>query len=461
MSKEKSHFLTKILITQIVCLYSFQIVYHLLYDYLAFDLGAVNIIRFLIYSLKALPGVFLLPALAYLCVQKRRTPLNTPLQWNNMDLLMLIFGVYQFLSLSVGLIHGNNFFYLIGDSYGLFIVVVFYFFTRYVYCMDRDAFIQINRILLVFGVLLSIFVLIRIGWRGFIGLPYSYGGKMIFLGMAYLSVRLVLIPYKENYWRALCLLLLVTLGLIFTFERTYWVGIAIVLGLTFLFRVTRPLTRTFLKTFVILVFTGNLFILYLPLDSKLVQRWNFTFSGGSYTLGLDESAYARTEENRMVWEHFLRDANLMNWFVGFGSGATFEDTSDLVGGLESSGSVVHQIHNAYVAIFHFGGIIGLTLFILLFVFSLWYFWKNRNKFNIDIQSYTYAIGISLLASTLMLIASRDFFADPLFSYMFAGLSFIENKERMIIKDKRFMSSCNDKNFGNAKNKPISLYSQQR
>lgn len=440
-----NHFFEKILTFQIVTLYVFYFIYRLIYDLLVFDIGAISYANFLIYFLKIYPMIFVFPVFFYLCINRKRITLSTLFKWNLLDYLLILFGFYQVMSFFIGLVLQNNLFYLLGDTLSVLIVVFYYFLARYVFRINNEAVMKINNILIFAGVMLSLSVLIGIGWRLIGNLSFSTGGKMIFLSSGFFLANLILSSEninKQIYFKNLSCLIIVIIGIILTLERTFWIGLLIILTIIFIEGIMiRKGKRVINILFLLILFLLSMVLLFkimpenLNLIISIIQKFYTTFSGEETTHMLDSSAHSRLIEIQMVYEHFLKNADLANWLVGFGNGAQFENTSYMILTSGSSESLIHHIHNAYVATFLFNGYIGVLILLMIFITALFYFWAYRRKIESKMMIIFYANGVTLLSSVIMLNASRDFFADPLYAYMLATISFIRNNQKIRFTNK--------------------------
>ena len=168
------------------------------------------------------------------------------------------------------------------------------------------------------------------------------------------------LSFKEVPVHSKFLILFLLIIMAFTYTRIAWIGAAllfIILGLIYYRKIL----------IVVLSAAALFFALFYPLNNYLIQNYNINLQSS----GLIARLTSRNEDSDSIkWRISLANKVLplfkQHWFLGYGYGSfpkVWDDNKD-IGNIWDSTS---EAHNDYIKIAFESGIIGLALFLSIFI----------------------------------------------------------------------------------------------
>jgi O-antigen ligase len=192
-----------------------------------------------------------------------------------------------------------------------------------------------------------------------------------------------------------------TIALILTFSRGYWFGA--VLGIVALLIMLHKKPRNELLstiigiTFAVLVVS---MIIFGSLGSSILDVVIVRMGGSSLSLVQDPSLHARYNETQSVIQYIA-----LNPIIGYGLGSTFRFFNPILGAMQE----VFYIHNGYLFLWFKLGIVGLGLFLLIYIYRLWEAIKIIYKSQHSLDYFLLcAIASMLIAMLAISITSPQF-----------------------------------------------------
>jgi O-antigen ligase len=285
---------------------------------------------------------------------------------STIDKLFVSLFLLSLFHIGTGYIFGGNLFRSVQEFTFYYSPLLFYMFIR-----DhthervfRNWFIGISYTILGYTIFRSFFdyytKLLRATADWEFGVIRGAGNENVLLFGAFLSF-FFFIHMTSKWIRAfhLSVFTLCVLGLLITLTRSVWIGFAFGIMVAFFFgdRFIRIRTTAYLVTIVVGILTVSaiFFLDYLLFAWEIVQiRFQFLSSNT-----LDMSFVDRLYESQAVLEYIRR-----NPILGYGHGVEYLRYDVFFGHTKNPSTF---IHNGYLAVYFKFGLIGLLLFLALFV----------------------------------------------------------------------------------------------
>lgn len=291
----------------------------------------------------------------------------------------------------VGLMNGNDFIYLLGDTYKLVIVPLICLTGLMIY--NRD--LPLEKIIkAIFYIILGVF---------FVEFSFQIAAIILRHHPIIFSVDSFMVPltllllktYKKWWYWPLIITCLASA--ILSLKRTNWVIVLVIVGLAFFIDLgLRKSIWLFvvrgLKLMSVIIFL--VIITFWPLRSMYLTAWS-SVSYRLHSTGLqDSSSVARFAEADAAIRHMQAQNHWSVWLFGMGNGAkwnykfykgiTDEKYRPLV-----SDYTTHEIHNTFGVFIFRTGFIGLLLYLWFMANILWQIWQKLRHGSTDVNYNIY------------------------------------------------------------------------
>jgi hypothetical protein len=293
------------------------------------------------------------------------------LRLSRMELVLVLIFLYNFVSFIVGLVVGSPLSYLVGDTFKGALIPFLYF-------VGKRSFISPERVW-------SFMIILLVGETCIMAVPGLI--TINFAGRTFLYTLFFTLFYEENNRRRKLLYLAGTVYALYivvataAFRGTIIIFLVIVAAnIIFSIRKTNIVRQfSWLVAGIALFVAGTgLFGLDLEKDLERVSgRFASTLTGKREKFGFEESVFQRIGETQNVVESLQR-AGVVGMVVGLGNGAMLNNTW-----ITPSEKAVYKTqfkHNIYITLISVlfrQGLIGVTLYALLFWYTLKKLWELK------------------------------------------------------------------------------------
>lgn len=184
--------------------------------------------------------------------------------------------------------------------------------------------------------------------------------------------------------------------LILTFSRGYWFGAAVGIIVLLILLERKPRKELI---FTIIGIVSVVVIIFLTAfgnyGTTVLDVVGNRVGGQSLNVIQDPSLHARYNETRSVIQYIS-----MNPIIGYGLGSSFRFLNPIQGAMQE----VNYVHNGYLFLWLKLGIVGLSLFLLTYMYYLWdavkIIYKHRNSFDYFLHCTIISLLIAMLAISI-------------------------------------------------------------